>query len=1272
MKKITLTILLSLITGFMMAQTNTLWGMTSGGGIYGAGVIFRTDSIGNNQTVEYSFLAQNIGKNPTGDLCQASNGKLYGVTDKRGQYNKGVIFEYDTLNNSYTVLFNFNDTLGSYPHGSLVQASNGNLYGMTVYGGVNSCGVIFEYNPSNNAFTKKVDFDGANKGKNPYYGSLVQATSGKLYGMTAYGGVNSCGVIFEYNPSNNAFTKKVDFDGANKGQGPFGSLVQATSGKLYGMTRRGGLNDLGVIFEYNPSTNAFTKKVDFDGINKGHYPYGSLVQASNGKLYGMTSNGGANGKGTLFEYNPANNAFIKKIDFDGTNKGESPQGSLVQANNGKLYGMTTYGGVNSLGTLFEYNLSNNTFTKIVDLDGTNKGHYPSGSLVQATNGKLYGMTTYGGLGGEYGDGIIFSFNPSNDSFIKKIDFNYSPLGNQPYGSLLLTSNGRLYGFTKEGGQYGYGVLFEYNIITHNYTKKIDFDMANNGSTPHGSLMQASNGKLYGMTAQGGTSYRGTIFEFNLSNSTFTKLIDFDWINNGDTPQGTLMQASNGKLYGMTASGGVGNLGMLFEFNPSNNVLTKKVDFDGLNNGQSPHGSLIQASNGKLYGMTPLGGVYNKGVLFEYNPSNNAFTKKIDFDGTNKGKNPRGSLVQASNGKLYGMISSGGVNNKGVIFEYNSSNNAFTKKVDFNGTNIGDAPYGSLVQASIGKLYGMTYMGGQYDQGVIFEYNPITDTLIKKTDFNNTNGSKAFGNLIEVALNFSSFTTSQTIFTAPPFNPSFTNTSSGYTNYTWNFGDGNMSNQLNPTHTYQYNGSYTVTLFATDTMSNTTDTVSTVISCSGGASNPCNFIAELTQPQSSAIICVGDSFRLSATPNNSVTYAWAYNGAIIPNATDSIFYAKNQGFYMAVLSNASCSQVTSNYFVLSNYTATTPIISIIGSISPCSNDSLMLEASAGFTTYNWSNGKTGQSIYTSTSGRFIVEAYDNNTCINTSAETIINVSLADAPKICAVSVDDNSNHIIVKWQAVTTQKIDSFRVYRESSITNIYDYIGGVAYSASLEFEDMNSNVGVRQYAYKITAIDTCGKETPVSLKHKTMHLMINEATNNHWNLIWRPYEGFSFGSYKIYRGTDSTNMTLLTTISSNNTSYTDLTNPSGNVFYQLEVVSNDPCGAKVNGISRSNIFNTKNASGLGIGSASVNGISMLLFPNPNNGNFTLEINSTSNKTQDYQLEVYSVMGKLIHQEKLSGNANIKKQMHFETLSKGVYFVRLRSEDGVLTARFVVE
>ena len=146
---------------------------------------------------------------------------------------------------------------------------------------------------------KKLDLSAAN-GSAPN-GSLMQASDGMLYGMIYYGGANSDGVLFQYNPLTSTYTKKLDFAVATSGSYPSGSLMQASDGMLYGMTNGGGASTncsfgCGVLFQYNPATSILTKKLDFGGTGAsidGSYPCGNLMQASDGMLYGMTRNGGA-------------------------------------------------------------------------------------------------------------------------------------------------------------------------------------------------------------------------------------------------------------------------------------------------------------------------------------------------------------------------------------------------------------------------------------------------------------------------------------------------------------------------------------------------------------------------------------------------------------------------------------------------------------------------------------------------------------------------------------------------------------------------------------------------------------------------------------------------------------------------------------------------------------------------------------------------------------------------------------------------------------------
>ncbi len=285
------------------------------------------------------------------------------MTTEGGAYNEGVIFEYNPITNVYVKKFDFNDSVGSTPSGSLMLASNGKMYGMTQHGGANFFGVIFEYDHISNTYVKKIDLINSN-GNRPDGCSLIEAPNGKLYGMTTSGGANQEGVIFEYDYTTNIYTKKLDLDGSF-GSEPEGSLTLASNGKLYGMTVLGGLNYTGVIFEYDYLTNVYTKKYDFI-TSEGKNPKGSLIQASNGKLYGVTFNGGSTLGGVLFEYDYINNVYNKKAEIY-SSTGSRPSGSLFQATNGNLYGCTTEGGASSNGILFEYQINIDSLSLKADL-----------------------------------------------------------------------------------------------------------------------------------------------------------------------------------------------------------------------------------------------------------------------------------------------------------------------------------------------------------------------------------------------------------------------------------------------------------------------------------------------------------------------------------------------------------------------------------------------------------------------------------------------------------------------------------------------------------------------------------------------------------------------------------------------------------------------------------------------------------------------------------------------------------------------------------------
>lgn len=357
-----------------------LWGPTKEGGSMAAGTIFSLDNAGNGYNLEYDWTSSLDGRRPLEALTQFTDEMLYGCGILDGANLSGVLFRYNYVTGQFENLHDFHPTTGSYPEAGVIEASNGILYGATNDGGTNGDGVMFQYDLGTDTYSVVENFDITTSG-NETHGRLLEAANNKIYGFTSHGGANGYGTIYEYDLGTTTFTVTNDLDSANSGKHPYGGFIEASNNKLYAMVFNGGTNNDGVIIEYDYGTNTPTKVHDFDAATTGQSPYGNLVEASNGKLYGMTFAGGANNMGTIFELVPGTGVVTKLIDFDGVTTGGNPRGHLLESSNGKLYGYTTLGGASNRGVVFEYDIALNAVAIKMDFTGPN-GQYNANSFIE--------------------------------------------------------------------------------------------------------------------------------------------------------------------------------------------------------------------------------------------------------------------------------------------------------------------------------------------------------------------------------------------------------------------------------------------------------------------------------------------------------------------------------------------------------------------------------------------------------------------------------------------------------------------------------------------------------------------------------------------------------------------------------------------------------------------------------------------------------------------------------------------------------------------------
>jgi uncharacterized repeat protein (TIGR03803 family) len=718
----------------------TLFGSTAYGGSNFTGTIFNYVPSSNTQHI-IKNLDTYIGSPTNNDFILGTDGKLYSMTTYGGLYGFGAIFSFDPLTSTESDIYDFNNTTGANPFGSLLSLAGGIWYGMTSLGGANDFGVIFSFDPASSTYTDLYDFS-ATGGEQPY-GSLIQGTDGKLYGLTLDGGLNDDGVVFSFDPVSLAYTDIHDFSGTD-GEEPNGSLIQAADGKLYGFTAYGGANGDGVIFSMDTSAaHNYMDIYDFNGT-AGLNPFSSLLEGSDDKLYGLSPNGGAFGYGVLFSIDTtATHVYSDLHDFNPI-VGSSPYGNLFLGADGSLYGTAAEGGANDYGVIFSFAPLTASYSDLYDFDN---GQTPFSGLLQLPSGLFYGMTLGGGTAGL---GVIYSFNTMGAAYSVLNNFGSNVNGSHASASLLLANDGNLYGMTLDGGTYGAGVIYKIDTSTLNYSVVYNFDGAH-GSKPYGSLIQASDGNFYGTTSEGGTNYHnysGVLFSFNPSSSVYADLYEFDDSSAG-TPTGSLIQATDGKLYGMTSGSSTPSNGNIFSYDPLAAAYANLYEFS-FSTGFYPNGSLIQATNGNFYGLTLYGGANNFGTLFSFVNSSSTYTDLYDFnDVPGSGGNPFGSLIQASNGKLYGTASgyaNGGLNS--TLFSFDPTALTFAGL-----ENLGSAePNGNLLLVSDSILYGTTNLGGAGTVGNIFYYNLNSSNYADLFDFNGTNGANTTTGSALIAIN----------------------------------------------------------------------------------------------------------------------------------------------------------------------------------------------------------------------------------------------------------------------------------------------------------------------------------------------------------------------------------------------------------------------------------------------------------------------------------------------------------------------------------------
>jgi uncharacterized repeat protein (TIGR03803 family) len=431
------------------------------------------------------------------------------------------------------------------------------------------------------------------------------------------------------------------------------------------------------------AATTFTTLVNFDPANGGYSNFMSLAQGLDGDFYGTNFGGGANGQGAVFKVSSegALTTLYSFCPLPNCPDGQDPEGGLVLGTDGDFYGTTAGGGSNGWGTIFKIT-AGGSLTTLYSFCAKAKcadGVWPFGGLVQATDGNFYGTTQFGGA--YFGSGYISCGSGCGTVF-------------------KLTPEGKL-------------------TTLYSFCAQVN---CADGAYPVPGILQATNGNFYGATQGGGNNGAcencGTIFEIT-SAGALTTLHTFG-LADGKIPFGALVQATDGNLYGTTASGGANDWGEVFKITPTG-TLTTLYSFGGTDGG-SPYAPLAQATNGSFYGTTFLGGGDSEGTVFKMTLTGKVTTLHR-FDGTD-GSNPSGALLQATNGEFYGTTSQGGSLNAGTAFSMAEGLRPFVNTVPRSGK-VGSVVV--ILGTNLTSATGVSF-GGKPAKFTVVSSSEITTTV----------------------------------------------------------------------------------------------------------------------------------------------------------------------------------------------------------------------------------------------------------------------------------------------------------------------------------------------------------------------------------------------------------------------------------------------------------------------------------------------------------------------------------------------------------------
>lgn len=449
----------------------------------------------------------------------------------------------------------------------------------------------------------------------------------RIWGVSS-GGMGA-GLIYSINTDGTNFKIVKNFD---LEAGRPDSFIEGNDGFLYGIAKIGGNDNGGRIIKVKKDGTTYYSIYDF---LKGETGIKKLLKY-NDYLIGTVSNAGNSNLGYIFSLKTDGSTFkvIHHFTEDGTLL-KNPF-FLLKASDGFFYGLAG-GGRSGYGTIFRFDLVNQSIQKIYDVDPW--GGYGFNDIFEGKDGYLYGTTSDGFA--EVSSGSVFRISKTGTNFKVLHGFSSDFGGKTPLSSLVQTPSGQLIGTYNFGGALGRGGIFSIESNGTNYQVLYSFSNEG-GQSPTGNLL-IDDKYVYGVTAQDGFNLSGasTIFRIKFDGTSYETM--------ANTKSGAQLISKSDTIFYTMEYGGLGNFGAINSMVIQNKTNSVVIDFNPIN-GADPNSKLVQHSNGFLYGTTLSGGKFGEGILYRINPKNDTFESLYQF----QSRKSLYSIFERDNGKLIAL------------------------------------------------------------------------------------------------------------------------------------------------------------------------------------------------------------------------------------------------------------------------------------------------------------------------------------------------------------------------------------------------------------------------------------------------------------------------------------------------------------------------------------------------------------------------------------------------------------------------------------------